>query len=304
MVFDGSVSGTYLRWFLNPNAESAEIFALAGLERQNRNLLAAASVLAVALAVLGWLLIRLRKTRRQAEAATVAKGQFLANMSHEIRTPLNGIVGMTQLALGTQLTQDQRELLATVAESAEALLVIVNEVLDFEKLDAGKMALEQVPVKLGELVDSVMRSFQLQAREKALAFGADVDPACPEIIEGDPVRLRQVLYNLLGNALKFTAEGEVGLRVSPDTENGRPMVRFSVADTGIGVPPEKHGLIFEAFAQADASTTRRYGGTGLGLTIAQRLVRGMGGRLWLESRRPRGTVFHFTVPQRDGSSPG
>ena len=241
-----------------------------------------------------------REMADRAEALSAAKSDFLANMTHEVRTPLNGILGMTGLALETELKNDQREYLELVKSSAEALLSLVNDVLDFSKYEVGKLGLDCVEFSLRELVRDVLRPLALRASVGGLAFESVVEDGVPDRLVGDPLRIGQVLRNLAGNAVKFTNQGMVSVRVRSESLDGskeaaKVTLRFSVADTGIGVPAEKHQLIFEPFTQADGSTTRKYGGTGLGLSICSGVVEMMDGRIWLESEVGRGSTFYFTL---------
>jgi len=234
--------------------------------------------------------------KRRAEEATEAKSAFLANMSHEIRTPLNGILGMTTLALQTRLSAEQKEYLSTVKSSAEALMEVINDVLDFSKIEARRLDLERVELDLRETVGDAAKLLALRAAEKGLELACHVRPDVPQVVLGDAGRLRQVLLNIVGNAVKFTNQGEVVVRASVEGVDGdRTTLRFEVSDTGIGISPDKQRQIFQAFTQADSSTTRRYGGTGLGLAIALRLVELMGGRLWVESAEGHGSTFYFTA---------
>jgi signal transduction histidine kinase/CheY-like chemotaxis protein len=290
---EDKLSPIIARWSFDTDSETRALFSIIDSQTRSWRLFYTVLALIGALGFTLWHMRLSRAARRVAERAVAAKGEFLANMSHEIRTPMNGIIGLTNLVLATSLSEEQRENLEIARTSAESLHSILNDILDFSKIEAGRLDLNLVPFSLRQCLDGAINTLRGPSQQKGLTLHCRVSSDVPAWVVGDSDRLRQILLNLLSNAIKFTEAGSVRLEIWSQPGDG--LLHFAVIDTGVGIPVDKQGLIFEPFRQADGSHTRKYGGTGLGLTICSHLAKLMGGRIWVESTPGLGSTFHFTL---------
>jgi len=303
LATNGKAQEIYFKYYLDPENEISSYFYIYNLQERNFLLTLSVSLILLALLVMVVMAVQLQRSSKAAFAASESKSMFLANMSHEIRTPLNGMVTMTELALCTDLNAEQRHLIKIAHESADSLLTIVNDILDFSKIEASRLKIVYQSASVNELLFSCVKFFEPSAHQREIQLNYNVTPDCPEYILVDTIRLRQILSNLIGNAVKYTHDGSINVVASTRTQEGNKLIVFEVIDTGIGIPESKQKRIFEAFEQADTSTTRKYGGSGLGLTICRNLVQLMDGRIELESQEGKGSTFRILLPLKLGVSP-
>ena len=300
MEADGSLGLAFKRWSLLTGSDIETLQELSLARYWSHFLAWGLGGAGLLLALVVWEGKNVRRARRSAESASAAKSEFLANISHEIRTPLNGVIGMTELLAGSGLSEPQLEMASVVQASADTLLALVNDLLDFSRIESGQLSLEWLPFPAAGMVAHVAEVMRPRCRAKSLVLETAIDPALPSLLLGDELRLRQVLLNLVGNAVKFTETGTVRISVTPAGEPENPFaVLFSISDTGIGIHPETQRRLFQPFVQADSATTRRYGGTGLGLAISRKLVQSMGGSIGVDSRPGEGSTFWFVLPLRE-----
>jgi signal transduction histidine kinase len=297
MFQDGRFTVMVDEWFVFSNVEAHSLAELLHQRRQNAYSLALLAVMTVLIGLLLWIYQRARAAMRYAERANAAKGEFLANVSHEVRTPMNGVLGMAEVLMNTTLSAEQREYTTTIAESARLQLAILNDILDSAKIESGKMAIEALPFSPSDLLQDLSRSFQATAMEKGLRLELQIS-GLPAAMIGDPLRIRQIVSNLVNNAVKFTRAGEVRITAAVAADADVATLILTVTDTGIGIDAAAKGRIFDKFTQADSSTTRRFGGTGLGLSICRSLVELMGGSIGLESTPGTGSKFCVSIPLR------